>query len=78
MNFKGSTRAFLLLSLGPLLAARGAAGEAKLPSALPGHRRPDPRLDEAWRRVRETLAKATDLSWKDSLDAFACMECGRC
>lgn len=24
------------------------------------------------------LAKATDLSWKDSLDAFACMECGRC
>ena len=41
MNFKGSTRAFLLLSLGPLLAARGAAGEAKLPSALPGHRRPD-------------------------------------
>jgi hypothetical protein len=62
MNFKGSTRAFLLLSLGPLLAARGAAGEAKLPSALPGHRRPDPRLDEVWRRVRETLAKIL-LQW---------------
>jgi hypothetical protein len=41
MNFKGSTRAFLFLSLGPLLAARGATGEAKLPSALPRHRRPD-------------------------------------
>ena len=24
------------------------------------------------------LVKATDLTWKDSLDAFACMECGRC
>jgi len=24
------------------------------------------------------LEKATDLTWKDSLDAFACMECGRC
>ena len=24
------------------------------------------------------LEKAVDLTWKDSLDAFACMECGRC
>ena len=24
------------------------------------------------------LGRATDLSWKDGLDAFACMECGRC
>jgi len=24
------------------------------------------------------LEKATDLTWKDTLDAFACMECGRC
>ncbi len=24
------------------------------------------------------LEKLTDLSWKDDLDAFACMECGRC
>ncbi len=24
------------------------------------------------------LGRATDLSWKDNLDAFACMECGRC
>jgi Fe-S oxidoreductase len=24
------------------------------------------------------LEKASDLTWKDSLDAFACMECGRC
>jgi Fe-S oxidoreductase len=24
------------------------------------------------------LAKANDFSWKDRLDAFACMECGRC
>jgi Fe-S oxidoreductase len=24
------------------------------------------------------LAKAADFSWKDRLDAFACMECGRC
>jgi Fe-S oxidoreductase len=24
------------------------------------------------------LEKALDLTWKDSLDAFACMECGRC
>jgi len=24
------------------------------------------------------LSKALDFSWKDSLDAFACMECGRC
>lgn len=24
------------------------------------------------------LERATDLSWKDGLDAFACMECGRC
>lgn len=24
------------------------------------------------------LEKATDLSWKDCLDAFACIECGRC
>ena len=24
------------------------------------------------------LEKAADLTWKDSLDAFACMECGRC
>lgn len=24
------------------------------------------------------LDRATDLSWKDNLDAFACMECGRC
>jgi len=24
------------------------------------------------------LEKAPDLTWKDSLDAFACMECGRC
>jgi Fe-S oxidoreductase/nitrate reductase gamma subunit len=24
------------------------------------------------------LEKAADLSWKDSLDTFACMECGRC
>ncbi len=24
------------------------------------------------------LSKAVDFTWKDSLDAFACMECGRC
>jgi Fe-S oxidoreductase len=24
------------------------------------------------------LSKAVDFAWKDSLDAFACMECGRC
>ena len=42
--------------------------------------RPAARSPRSTSRIprRSASDRATDLSWKDSLDAFACMECGRC
>jgi len=43
----------------------------------PGSSRVIPALDLE-KSERFGLEKASDFGWKDNLDAFACMECGRC
>ncbi len=52
-------------------------GSLNLVFRAPGVGRTIPAIDL---ETAETfgLEKATDLTWKDRLDAFACMECGRC
>lgn len=52
-------------------------GSLNLVFRAPGVGRTIPAIDL---ETAETfgLEKATDLTWKDRLDSFACMECGRC